>query len=233
MFGIGGALLATPMLSLWLGLAPKIAVATPLPATIPSAVSGSIAYSRNRLVRFDVAWRLLVVALPATVAGAYLNDSAPDAVLLIATGLVLAYSAWTFIRKGLRRTETKVTERTALAFGGAAYAAGACAGFLSGLLAIGGGVVMVPALVRIVGLDTKESLATSLFCVAALAIPGTVVHALANHIDWHVALMLGIVVVPFSYAGARLATWMRTRTLELLYGTTMLAFAVYFIIRSI
>lgn len=233
LFGIGGALLATPLLSIGLGLAPKIAVATPLPAAIPSAVSGSVAYSRKRLVRFDVVRRVLLCALPATVVGAWVNRFTPDALLLITTGLLLAYSAIMFLRSGFGR-ERAIAEvvRTGIARGPLNLAS-ALAGFMSGFLAIGGGMVMVPALVRIAHLDIKEALATSLFCVAALAVPGVVVHAINNHIDWGVALSLAAVVIPFSYLGAFTATRMRSRTLARLYGGAMLLFSIYFIVRNI
>ncbi len=233
MFGIGGALLATPLLSLGLGLAPKIAVATPLPAAIPSAVSGTIAYSRKRLVRFDVVRRVLLFALPSTVIGAWVNDYTPDAVLMITTGVVLCYSASTFLYRGFGRAKASSAEVSTSIAPGPLRVSSALAGFASGFLAIGGGIVMVPALVRIARLDIKEALATSLFCVAALAIPGVIVHAASDHIDWRVALTLAVVVIPFSYLGARLATNLRNKTLERIYGTAMLVFAVYFIIRNL
>src|SRR5262245_33677459 len=92
MFGIGGALLATPLLRLLLGLPDKLALATPLPAAIPAAISGTIAYMRADLVRFDVARRTLLTALPLTVVGAWVTRFVPGPVLMVITGLVLIYS---------------------------------------------------------------------------------------------------------------------------------------------
>lgn len=237
MFGIGGALVATPMLKLWLGLSAKLALATPLPAAIPAALSGSVAYSRAGLVRYDVVWRVLATALPMNVLGAYLTRWAADSLLMIATGCVLAYTAWAFIRRGWKRgdagAEGVVEGAAEQRFGLLAHAAGALAGFTSGFLAIGGGIVMVPAFVRILRMPMKSALATSLVCVAALAIPGVVVHGLLEHIDWDVALILCAAVVPMSYLGARLATRLRNTTLERIYGVVMLAFALYFVVMNL
>lgn len=233
MFGIGGALLATPLLKIGLGLTPLLALATPLPATLPSAVSGSIGYARKHILRFDIAWRVLVFAMPMNILGAYLTRFTPGSVLMIATGIMLLYSAWTFLRRGWKKqpmAEQPVEEKR---FGALACASGALTGFISGFLAIGGGAVMVPAFVAILGLPMKQALATSLLCVAALAIPGVVVHHLNGSIDWSIALLLCLVVVPFSYLGARLASALRTSTLEKTYGGVMLAFALYFIIINI
>lgn len=230
LFGIGGALVSTPMLNLWVGLTAKLALATPLPATIPAAISGSVAYSKARLVRFDVVKRMLLAAMPLNILGAYLTSFAPDVMLLLLTGVVLAYSSWLFVRRGFRKGAATAVQEAEQPFGTAAYIAGAAAGFVSGFLAIGGGIVMVPAFVKILRLPTKIALATSLLCVAALAVPGVIVHALLGHIDWHVSLVLSVAVVPSGYLGARLATSLRTVTIERLYGSLMLCFAVYFLI---
>jgi uncharacterized membrane protein YfcA len=237
MFGIGGALLATPLLKLFLSVSEYVALATPLPAAIPAAISGSIAYSREKLIRYDVAWRVLIAAIPMTFAGAWLTKYTSGPVLMIITGLLLAYSSAIFIQRGFRRNPP-ADRATVLAEGESPvkpmmYVAGAFAGFLSGFLAIGGGMILVPAFVKIVGMPTKPALATSLLCVAALAVPGVVTHSYLGHIDWMLALLLCATVIPMSYLGARVATKMRSATLEKIYGIVMFAFAIFFTIKNL
>lgn len=236
MFGVGGALLATPLLKLLLGLPDVLAVATPLPAAIPAAISGSIAYARNRLIRFDVAWRALAAAIPMTFVGSLLTRQTPGLALMVLTGALLAYSAWLFIERGFSigargKAAVDTDERPRPTW--MLFAGGALAGFISGFLAIGGGIVLVPVFVRILRLETKQAVATSLFCVAALSIPGTLVHTAEGNIAWDVALLLALGVIPFGYLGARLASSLRTKTLERTYGLVMLAFALWFIYRQL
>jgi uncharacterized membrane protein YfcA len=232
MFGVGGALLATPLLRLLLGMPEVLSVATPLPAAIPAAITGSIVYLRSRLVRFDVAWRALVTAIPMSQAGVLLTGRTPGPVLMILTGVMLGYSASVFIERGFRRDGSaaapvaEVSEPRPHPW--TLFAGGALAGFISGFLAIGGGIVLVPVFVRLLKLDTKQAVATSLFCVLALAIPGAIGHAVAGNIAWDVALVLAASVIPGSYLGAKLTSSLRTRTLERIYGIVMLCFAVYF-----
>lgn len=233
MFGIGGALLATPLLKVGLGLPALLSLATPLPAAIPAAISGTIGYARARLVRYDVAWRTLIFAMPMNIGGAYLTKAIPGSVLMVATGIVLIYSAWTFLRLGLKKSDETPEDVREEPPGLLLYASGALAGFMSGFLAIGGGIVMVPAFVKVLRLPVKQAVATSLLCVAALAIPGVIVHTTLGHIDWNVALILCASVIPMSYLGARLATSLKNTTLERIYGTVMLVFAIYFIIKNI
>jgi uncharacterized membrane protein YfcA len=93
----------------------------------------------------------------------------------------------------------------------ARYAAiGLLAGGLSGLLGIGGGVIMVPAFVQLTGMPVKAAIATSLACVAAFAVPGTITHVLLDHVDWRVVAALVAGVVP----GARLGAALTIRTAD-------------------
>lgn len=82
---------------------------------------------------------------------------------------------------------------------------GIVAGTLSGLLGIGGGIVMVPGFTQFGGLPVKRAIATSLACVGLFAVPGTITHALLGNIDWRFALLLCVGVVPGARIGAALA----------------------------
>ncbi len=148
---------------------------------------------------------------------------------MYATAAVMVYVAVTFlVRSWLLREEKETAPNTSVVM---PLAIGALVGIFSGLLAVGGGIVMVPAFVRVMRLTLKQALATSLLCVAALSIPGTIVHGLLGHIDWQVALVLAVTSIPFSYIGAKAAVRLRNQTLERIYGVFMFVFAVYFILK--
>ena len=76
------------------------------------------------------------------------------------------------------------------------------AGLLSGLLGVGGGIVMVPGFTQFAKVPLKQAIATSLACVAIFAVPGTITHAIQGDIDWRFALLLAVGVIP----GARLGS---------------------------
>ena len=65
--------------------------------------------------------------------------------------------------------------------------------------------MIVPALTRFCGFPLKRAIGTSLVTVAVLAVPGTVTHAALGHIDWQLAVLLSLGVVPGALLGARLA----------------------------
>jgi uncharacterized membrane protein YfcA len=105
---------------------------------------------------------------------------------------------------------------------------GVAAGALSGLLGVGGGILMVPAFSAWVGMPLKETIATSLACVGIFAIPGTITHAALGHIDWAFAIPLAIGVIPGARIGAHFTITASDRTLRYSVGAAFGVIAVIY-----
>jgi uncharacterized protein len=105
------------------------------------------------------------------------------------------------------------------------------AGFASGLLGVGGGIIMVPALVALVGLGQHGAHATSLAAIVPIAAVGAVTFALSGEIDITAALLLAA----GSLAGAQLGAHLMLRTsealLRALFGGLMVVSAIVMLIR--
>ena len=111
-FGKGGAAVATPLLAAF-GVPPFIAVAAPLPATIPSTAVASGAYWRHRLIdRTVVVWSL-GVGIPATVLGALASQFVDGHLLVVATDVVVAGLGLRFGVWGADRTPDEVADAVA------------------------------------------------------------------------------------------------------------------------
>lgn len=221
-FGVGGGILMTPGIHVLLG-APAIAsLATPLPVIFPTALAGALAYRRRGELDTRVAAWLVGPGLMAAALGAWLTEYVDTTLLLLITALLLGSQAIAILRdsRGPHRREPR--EATAPILGGI----GAVAGFASGLLGIGGGLVMVPLLAGWLGMPLKRALGTSLLAIVALVVPGTVVHAALGHIDVGIGLALAVGAVPGARVGAALALGAEERTLRLLVGGGLLAISV-------
>ena len=107
------------------------------------------------------------------------------------------------------------------------------AGGLSGLLGIGGGILMVPAFSAWLGIPLKETVATSLACVGIFAVPGTITHALLGHINWAIAIPLCIGVIPGARIGANLTIAASDRALRLSVGAVLGIIATIYAIGEI
>jgi uncharacterized protein len=201
-FGVGGAVISTPGIRL-LGASALVAIGTTLPSIIPSAASGTARYARERIIDWHaVAWTV-PLGIVAAIGGSLLSREIPGEghLLQLLTAGLLGVTA---IRMG--RSAPPADDQTSGRGTPARYGAvGALAGLLSGLLGIGGGVVMVPGFHSVAGLPIKSAIATSLVCVGAFAVPGTVTHAVIGNVDWRFALLLTIGVVPGARIGASLA----------------------------
>jgi len=211
-FGVGGAVISTPFIR-GLGASATIAIGTTLPSVIPSSISGSLRYSRERLVAWGVLIWVVPIGVLCAVGGALLTDVIPGnghVEQLITAGFV-AFTAWRTYAVGRGPRILAVDDsRPADDIGRSRrerqqyFGIGALAGGLSGLLGVGGGIVMVPAFNQWMKMTLKQAIATSLVCVGLFAIPGTITHAALGHIDWRFAFFLTLGVIPGARIGSRL-----------------------------
>jgi uncharacterized protein len=219
LFGKGGSAIATPLLAA-IGVPPLIAVASPLPATIPGTL---VAYNRYRrfgisdprVVRWSIAF-----GVPATIVGAYATRWIDGEALIKVTDVVIALIG---LKVLLRPDDGEVVRDDVPGRALRLAAVALAVGFLAGLLANAGGFLLVPLYLAALKLPIKTALSCSLAVAAVLAIPGTIVHAALGHIDWTVTLVFGLASVPLSSLGAKTALRMNPGRLERLYGAGLLA----------
>lgn len=234
LFGVGGGVISQPGMRL-LGVEPLVAIGTALPAIIPGAASGTYRYSREGLIRWRAVAATVPVGLVAAAAGGFLAEEVPGEghLLQLATACLLGFSAWRMARQpdrpAIRHEPLAESDAPEAPTGaeqppgpgpegattGTFAAIGATSGLLSGLLGIGGGVLMVPAFAHFARMPVKTAVATSLACVGAFAVPGTITHAVEDHVAWGIAAALVVGVVPGARIGAHLAIAATDRRLRL------------------
>lgn len=234
LFGKGGSAIATPLLSL-IGYPGFIAVASPLPATIPGTLIASGEYWESHLLDWEIVWWSVGVGVPAAILGSLLTKYTGARPLLIVTGvLVLGFGASFLLwpKEGAAREGSSSNPSTKFrpSFWHTRLVLIATGvGIISGLLANAGGFLLAPAYARFLGQPVKKSFACSLAVSAVLALPGTVVHAYLGHISWTVAGLVALGSAPFSYLGARIAIRTRASRLERIYGIVLTALGVFFL----
>ena len=222
LFGVGGGIVMTPAIQLLLAAPPIVALATPLPAIFPTALTGSMAYRRAGQIDLRAAAWIVGPGVVGAIGGAALTDLVETHLLLVVTAALLGWQAMGILRGGTRAgTAGDPVAGTPITFVGI----GLAAGFVSGLLGIGGGLVMVPLLSGALRMPLKRALGTSLLAIVVLVLPGTVVHAALGHIDWAIFAVVTVGAVPGALAGVRLALGTRERTLRLLVGSFLLIVA--------
>ena len=210
-FGVGGGLVSTPLLRILLGVDERIALGTPLPLVIPTALSGAYAYHRRGLIDYDTAFLAGAVGMLTAVAGALLTTHFSGRMLMYLTSGIILLSVVMFFKGSLRPYGVR---------DGAArfilpIAIGGVAGFLSGLLGLGGGFLLVPLFIALLGMSAHAAIATSLITIAIYAVTGSFVHYELGNINVPLMLVVGAGSVVGAQVGSRLTLRVSERALKI------------------
>ena len=230
MFGAGGSAFATPILAL-IGIPAVIAVASPLPAMLPASVAGARRYLRSGNLDTRIAKLAVAGGIPGTVIGALVSRYVSGNALLVLSGVMLLVVGARVLLPDSKNHEDRSAARRKRS--GLVIAATFVVGFLTGLLANGGGFLLVPLFVVVLGLTTVKAAGTSMVAVGVLTIPTLVTHWALGHIDWPVAVVFALGVVPASLLGARISEHLPAERSRKAFGVLLVAFAIWFLIRKL
>jgi uncharacterized membrane protein YfcA len=229
MFGVGSAF-ATPILAL-LGVPGLVAVVSPLPGLLPGSAAGAWSYSRRDNVDWTIARRTIAAGVPASVLGAIASRWVGGSFLLLLSGVVLLVVGFRVLRPADHRADTaRLLRRESAPF---VMVAAAGIGFASGLLANGGGFLLVPLFLLALGLDMNEAAGTSLVAAAALTVPTLATHAVLGDIDWAIAASFALGLVPGALIGGTVAQRLPVERLRRAFGLFLVLFALWFIVRQV
>lgn len=180
LLGIGGGFLMVPLqfqLLTSLGLPPnvsiKIATATSLATIIPTALSGAYGHYKNKTTKPILGLKLGLLGLIGSILGAYTAIKISGELLTQLLGILLLIISIYMITNAKKRIQNHNNHSDEINIYPPYFILiGLITGFLSGLLGIGGGIIIVPLLIYILGLSTKEAIGTSLFFIPITALGG-------------------------------------------------------------
>ena len=229
LFGVGGGTVIVPLLVLLAAFDQRLASGTSLAAIVPTAVVGVISYA----VMGEVSW----VAAGLLAAGAVVGAQAGTWLL---PRLPLPWLRWGFIAfLGVvvvnlflvvpsRDAELVITWLS----GPGLLVAGLVSGVLSGLLGVGGGVVVVPVLILAFGANDLVAKGTSLLMMIPTAISGTLGNIRRRNVDLRAAAFIGIGACLSTAAGARLAEYLDPAVATPLFAVFLTFIAIQLILKA-
>jgi uncharacterized membrane protein YfcA len=218
LFGVGGGILIVPALVLILHMGQRLAHGTSLAAIVPIAAAGVIGFAVEGAVDWPVAGILVVGAALGALVGTRLLHVLSSRVLgFIFVGCLLV----TTLR--LVFDQSEATGRGDLTVGSAAglVAIGVVSGVLAGLLGVGGGIIMVPAMVLLYSIPAAVAKGTSLAVIIPTATVGTVRNVQAHNVDLNTAAVVGLSGVVSSFAASKLSIGLDERLSNLLFAGLM------------
>ena len=108
---------------------------------------------------------------------------------------------------------------------------GLIAGFFSALFGVGGGVIIVPLLLLVVGLEARNATATSLAAIGITALSGVITYALHGDVSVKYAAVVGVPAAFGAVGGTSLQRRLHGRTIELLFAALMVGTAVWLFVK--
>jgi uncharacterized membrane protein YfcA len=256
--GGGGSILAVPLLVYGLAVAPKQAVGLSLAAVGATALVGAAQRLWRGEVELPTGLMFALAGMLGAPAGSWIGRRVPDAVLLVAFAVLMLWVAARMWLNAIRRPEEAAVVRAVLDQAQLALIGPACrrdpagrltltsrcalvmagvgvlTGVLSGLFGVGGGFVIVPALVLFTGMDIRRAVATSLLVIALVSAAG-----LASYLAGHQPLQLGLtgLFVGGGIAGLGIGTVVGRRMspvlLQKVFALVIVAVAVFVMVRNV
>ncbi len=228
--GLGGGIVLVPLL-VAVGFDQHRSHATSLAAIVLIAATGAVSFGMSGEVALGTGVTIGIGGIAGSVVGASVMHRSNPRTLTIIFGIVLFVAA-------LRMISGASPLAGAAGFGDltqvvVALGIGLVAGFFAGLAGIGGGVLIVPSTVLLLGLSQYQAQGTSLVAIIFTAISGTIVHLKNKRVRLKDGLVVGVGGVIGSLIGSRLALGVEGRTLSLVFGFLVLFVALRIFYRTL
>jgi uncharacterized membrane protein YfcA len=232
LLGSGGSILTVPVLVFLIGQDEKTAIAGSLFIVGSIALAGGLQFLRAGFIQ----WRsVLTFGLPGmlgTYLGAFLAAYVTGVMQLALFALVMLVASY-FMLRPLDLQHADATPRATWKIA----ADGLIVGIITGLVGVGGGFLIVPALVLLGGLGMHQAVATSLIIIALKSFSGfykylDVLEKQSLELDWNTLLIVTALGIAGSFAGSRIARRLPQDKLKRWFGYFLIVMGIYILARS-
>ncbi|MBK5267394.1 MAG: sulfite exporter TauE/SafE family protein [Acidimicrobiia bacterium] len=229
LLGVGGGIIMVPVLVAF-GMTRHRATGTSLAAVLVIAAAGAIAFGAAGDVDLPTAVALGVGGLAGSTIGAHWMNRLSGVTLARVFGVVLLVAGVRMAIGGsVTEGELGLSPVASIAL---ELLIGALTGILAGLAGVGGGIVLIPAMVLLLGIDQHTAEGTSLIAILFTAAAGSRVNIANGHVDWRAVGILGIAGALVAPASAALAQTIPSDTLGRIFGVFVVINAVRTLWRS-
>jgi uncharacterized protein len=227
--GGGGSIITVPILVYAIGLTPHEATATSLVIVGLTALSGAIPHAREGRVDLRTAIAFGASGILGAFAGTWVNQRVSGPMILLLFGVLMLVVAVRMAFAGKPAPRPSDFERNRLAV----PAAGLAVGLMTGFFGVGGGFLIVPALVLALGLSMRLAVGTSLVIIAINSFSGVLAHLGGGGFDWGVAAIFVVGGFLGSQIGGRLAGRIDDAKLSKGFAALVAAIGIFLIARNV
>ena len=239
LLGIGGGIIMVPVFRLVFGMSAVASTATSMFTIIPTSISGAVTHVRDKTCVPKLGLALGIGGACTSPLGVWLAQVSPPWLVMVAVALVVAYSGVTMLRKALQAPKGRpagapmqppdFTARDVPK----ALAIGALAGVASGYIGLGGGFLMIPLMVSLMGLPMRMASGTSLIAVMILATPATIMQCMLGNVDYLTGIAVACGSIPGAILGARLINRIPERSLRFTFAAFLGVAAILLVVKEV
>lgn len=256
LLGIGGGTVMVPIFRLVFHMSPVMSTATSLFAIIPTSISGAVSHIRHKTCIPALGIAAGLGGALTSPLGVWLAQISSAWMIMAAAAVIIGWSAVKMLGKAIKAPKVPATKdatgsddaaspdsdslaaeppipqltRKQLLIG---VAIGLGAGVASGYVGVGGGFIMVPLMLSLIGIEMRQASGTSLIAVMILAIPGVIEQAILGNINYLAGIAIVIGSIPGAVIGARLVRVVPDRMLRFIFGGFLLVAAVLLVINEL
>jgi hypothetical protein len=232
MFGQGGGSVYSPLLLLF-GYGVLLATSTSLVLNLITSVSAGYVFYRNKMIDFKTSF----LFVPGICAGAFIGGAMSQSfnttvilwlfvVFLIGVGARMVYTYWE-----RKKGEEKPPQKLSVAMYALITVFGFAVGYISGLLGVGGGILIVPFMTYVCKYPTKMAAGSSHLIISFSALAGIIGHAAVHSLDLPLILATGIAVLIAGNLGARTSMRFKSSAIRAGLGLLMWGLAAMLLVR--
>lgn len=236
LLGGGGSILAVPALVYGMDLGIEQAIPISLIVVATASAVGALPKIRAGQVQWRLAGIFAAAGIPATVTGSAISRHLPQPALMIGFAAVMVFA-------GIRMLTDQENTGTACEVDAGrvnwrrcaprSIGAGLLVGLLTGLFGVGGGFLIIPALVVVLGVEMSVAVGTSLLIITANSVAGIFSHLGAITVDWTVTAVFVAAAMAASLVAGHLGTKVDTTRLQRWFAYLVFAVAAYVIVDTV
>lgn len=234
LMGSGGSILTVPVLVYLVDQPEKIAIAGSLFIVGSIALLGSLPYMRQRLVDWSTVWLFGVPGMIGTYAGAWIAGYISGIMQLALFAMVMLLASYFMLKPKTDIEAQSDHQRHTVKI----ILDGLVVGIVTGIVGVGGGFLIIPALVLLGGLSMHNAIATSLVIIALKSFAGfvkylDVLDKNGLELDWNVIAVMVFVGGIGSTLGNKIANKVPQAKLKKMFGIFLIIMGIYILIRSV
>ena len=220
MVGFGGGIMISPVLA-FLGFNPALIASNSLFGTFGNLSGATLTHAARKKIRYSLGLKLGLLSIPGTVVGAVTATYTESDLFNVMLGIVLAVSAFMLLRGKMRGGNHRSMRFMTVVM----VMASMSAGVVSSFFGIGGGVIIVPFMVLIMGMKIKEVAILSQPALLVIAFAGLIVHGALGNPDIYQAIPLLIGGFCGGLLGVRLSTRLKGRHMQIILSALIFSAA--------